>query len=758
MNDYTFQPSFCPASSSMSSPPLHSSATGSVSLVGTAVVSMAFGALSTAYIMKRYYSSSPDADGNKRSALSRRRRPSSDCSSNNSISDHGDEVAPLEKMQKRLSECYNIQAGRRSILLSEEDNSSISSPRRLHSSITRDSGIDSHYDSLTSGCSSDLNVRPHSPLQLQRSRSLETFDSKIGSKSSKIVTREESYISETEMQFKGEEGFGESILQNVKNLPDSLRLLRRTRAISALASRLMEARDEAECIEEVSRLLALMFDLDRVSFGMVTGTDNFLIKRVLITRNPEKGDLSTSSSFELEVMDSDFERPLEGTACGVVCKTLREHYAPRTNESPFDTHKALYEIGFKSTLTSPILVNGKKCAGAILIPRKEEDGFSKESRVLISDIACILGSNLYSKRLRKSTEQSNKLSRDILKSFVPPKVLEKIECYWNEPKKSDIRRRSIASSSYSSEGSNLDDEKPRLGSNAWYVANADWSEAKADKKLGRRSTVGAVNNGIQSKLQLLRNMNRQDDDSGNDDVGVIVQESGGGLDLSPTRALYAENAQNVCIVFTDIVGFSRISLDIAPIKVMDMLQNLFNRFDELCDLHGVMKLETIGDAYICATNLLEDGDDDDDDGEEDNNRAKSAAIRALAIAKDMVCEARNVSIPCPMGEGGMHDAWVGQNAADFETLEIRVGIHCGDVTCGVLGQKMPKFMTCGTAVNMAARMEQTSLPSMIRTTREFHDLVGDAETNWAKKEVIQLKNMGEMETYLLDPISYIHFE
>eukprot|EP00985_Skeletonema_marinoi_P023285 scaffold15419_cov206-Skeletonema_marinoi.AAC.2 len=725
----------------MSSPPINSSETSSASLVATALISMAFGVVSTVYIMKRR---SPDDVDCRKSTLSRRRRPSSDCSSNSNNSDNSDKVVPLEKMQKRLSAGY-IPAGRRSILLAPDgDNTSRSSPpRRLCSSITRDSGIDSHDDSSTSGGSA---ISPS-----QRSRSLETFDTSSSNKPIKNkVTREESYISETEIQFKGEDEFGESILQSVKNLPDSLRLLRRTRAISALASRLMEARDEAECFLETSRLLALMFDLDRISFGMVTGSDHFLIKRVLVTTNIENGELSPSS-FELEVMDSDFERPLDGTACGVACRTLREHYAPRTEESLFDTHKALYETGYKSTLTVPILVNGKKCAGAILIPRKEEDGFSKQSRVLISDIACILGSNLYSKRLRKATEESNKMSRQILNSFVPAKVLEKIECYWNEPKPIPRRKSEKSMTSYGSEESNLDDTALKLGSNAWYVANSDWSEAKVDNTtLSRKTSGGAVNNGIQSKLQLLRNMNRDDDDSGTDDVGVIVQTTG--IDLSPTRALYAENASNVCIVFTDIVGFSRISMDIKPIKVMDMLQNLFARFDELCDLHGVMKLETIGDAYICATNLLED-----DDGEEDNNSAKDAAIRALAIAKDMVCEARNVSIPSPIGVGGMHGAWVGQNAVDFETLEIRVGIHCGDVTCGVLGQKMPKFMACGTAVNMAARMEQTSLPSMIRTTRELHDLVGDAEQNWSAKEVIQLKNMGEMETYLLDPISCASF-
>jgi len=53
---------------------------------------------------------------------------------------------------------------------------------------------------------------------------------------------------------------------------------------------------------------------------------------------------------------------------------------------------------------------------------------------------------------------------------------------------------------------------------------------------------------------------------------------------------------------------------------------------------------------------------------------------------------------------------------------------------------------------MAARMEQTSLPSCIRVTKDFHDLVGDAQSGWMEKEVLPLKNMGDMETYLLNPI------
>lgn len=74
---------------------------------------------------------------------------------------------------------------------------------------------------------------------------------------------------------------------------------------------------------------------------------------------------------------------------------------------------------------------------------------------------------------------------------------------------------------------------------------------------------------------------------------------------------------------------------------------------------------------------------EDDDDDEDGDGLKDAAVRALAMAKDMVLEAINVQMPTT--ESGTHP----------EPLQIRVGIHVGDVTCGVLGQRLPKFTTCG---------------------------------------------------------------
>jgi len=225
-------------------------------------------------------------------------------------------------------------------------------------------------------------------------------------------------------------------------------------------------------------------------------------------------------------------------------------------------------------------------------------------------------------------------------------------------------------------------ENDDVRSNSWYVSKLTWDDFKeANGNNGR--------GGLPDNIDLIRDINQDDSNLGRFMVSTDQ------IQIAPcTKALYAESAKDVCIIFTDIVGFSRIAMDVKPIQVMDMLQSIFSRFDELCDVHDVLKLETIGDAYLCTTNLLEDGDSAD---------LKDAARRALEMAKDMVVEATKVRVPLP---GGGFSA---------ETLQIRVGMHVGDLHCGVVGQRLPKFTTCGTTVNMAARMEQTSMPGKVRS-------------------------------------------
>jgi class 3 adenylate cyclase len=546
-----------------------------------------------------------------------------------------------------------------------------------------------------------------------------------------VFTEEDSYISETERQFKGEEGF-ETVTELARDFPSSLHLLRRTRAISALAHRLMAAPDEAACIEEVTRLMVIIFGLNRVSFAMSTGSDHFLLKRVEVKRNEKdvSGAASaasmSSTTLDLDYLDSDYKRPYEGTAAGIVTKTLKEHYTPRTKDSHFATHKVFYKQGLNSVLATPILVNGNQCMGVILLSRKEEDAFPKPDRVLISDIATLLGANIYAKRLRKSSEEANKLSREMLHSFVPPKVLEKIEGFWdaNSEKYKQLKSSLNKGSSTGSPESSFAEKSSIEGgemvrSNSWFVANTDWSEVQIQEHLSKQKP------GVRNKLDMLKKLNRGESFAGDDNTGIIITEKGMDLESElnmTSKALYAENRHNVSIIFTDIVGFSKIAMGVTPIRVMNMLQNLFSRFDKLCDVHGVMKLETIGDAYLAATNLLEENASSKD-------VARDAAARALAMAKDMVREARNVRIP--FSRDAVHLPWTAHSFDEVETLEIRVGIHVGDITCGVLGQRLPKFTICGTTVNLAARKFQQTVAFLLAVAVSFINLSPPSQV-WSK--------------------------
>lgn len=134
------------------------------------------------------------------------------------------------------------------------------------------------------------------------------------------------------------------------------------------------------------------------------------------------------------------------------------------------------------------------------------------------------------------------------------------------------------------------------------------------------------------------------------------------------------------------------------------------------------------DAMLLGTGLI-GGDDDSPEPDKDNAR------RAFAIAQDMIRAARAVRPPRNR---------FGERA---DSLQIRVGIHCGDVTCGVLGKLQPRFQVFGSAVNMAARMEQSGAASQIHVSQDFYSVVDLPESVWSARRRVAVKNMGEVDTY-----------
>lgn len=59
-----------------------------------------------------------------------------------------------------------------------------------------------------------------------------------------------------------------------------------------------------------------------------------------------------------------------------------------------------------------------------------------------------------------------------------------------------------------------------------------------------------------------------------------------------------ERFENVTIFFSDIISYTEISSRLDPAKVSDLLDRLYTKFDRLCSVYNVFKVETIGDVSM----------------------------------------------------------------------------------------------------------------------------------------------------------------
>jgi hypothetical protein len=83
----------------------------------------------------------------------------------------------------------------------------------------------------------------------------------------------------------------------------------------------------------------------------------------------------------------------------------------------------------------------------------------------------------------------------------------------------------------------------------------------------------------------------------------------------------AEQRDGVSVMFIDIVGFTEIAEHTDPLSLVAMLESVFGVFETLCLDHGMLKIKTIGDAFMAVGGVLEDCDD----------AARRAADTALAM-------------------------------------------------------------------------------------------------------------------------------
>lgn len=178
----------------------------------------------------------------------------------------------------------------------------------------------------------------------------------------------------------------------------------------------------------------------------------------------------------------------------------------------------------------------------------------------------------------------------------------------------------------------------------------------------------------------------------------------------------AESYDEVTVLFADIDNFTAFSSRISPTEQVRLLNVLFCAFDALAEEFGLEKIKTIRDVYFVAGGVPEPKAD----------HAEAIAHMALGM----------------------------QGAADKfqedlgEPFKIRIGISSGSVVAGVVGSKKFTYDLWGDPVNLASRMQSSSLPGTIQVTPATYRRLKD-KFIFEDRGVSEIYGVGPMTTYWL---------
>jgi len=182
------------------------------------------------------------------------------------------------------------------------------------------------------------------------------------------------------------------------------------------------------------------------------------------------------------------------------------------------------------------------------------------------------------------------------------------------------------------------------------------------------------------------------------------------------EAPIADRFHDVTILFSDIVGFTRMSMRRSASDVVALLNAIFSAVDRLALEYGIEKIKTIGDAYMAVAGLPEPRDD------------HAQVIARLALAMREV-----------VGEVSQRHG---------ENLKIRIGVHTGNTVAGVIGIHKFAYDVWGDTVNTASAMESHGIPNEIQVSQaSFLRLSEDFLLE--PRGPIEIKGKGQMETFLL---------
>jgi class 3 adenylate cyclase/phosphoserine phosphatase len=192
----------------------------------------------------------------------------------------------------------------------------------------------------------------------------------------------------------------------------------------------------------------------------------------------------------------------------------------------------------------------------------------------------------------------------------------------------------------------------------------------------------------------------------------VLEEMENPFEIS-TKPKVIDDGVNVSILFCDIADFDEVVRS-QENSIIAMLDGIFKKFDDLCTIHGVQKIETVGKTYMAAAGLKKVDDT--------LLMRMHPTKRILNLAKDMMAHIQ-----------------------EHTSLDLKIGIHMGKPVMGVIGYHKPQFSLIGDVVNTTSRHCTTGKKGRIMVSQAAWETIefSDPLSGKYAKEIVQTEMKGK---------------
>lgn len=194
-------------------------------------------------------------------------------------------------------------------------------------------------------------------------------------------------------------------------------------------------------------------------------------------------------------------------------------------------------------------------------------------------------------------------------------------------------------------------------------------------------------------------------------------------ELKDTGASKAQDFDEVTVLFTDFVEFTKTTQKFTAKELVKELNVCFKAFDEIITRYDLEKIKTIGDAYMAASGL--------------NKPRKAGAVEATLAAIDM--------------QAFMVQRKKERQSNNLAFFEMRCGLNTGPVVAGIVGVKKFQFDIWGDTVNTASRMESTCEVGKVNVSiTTYESIKNHTDLSFTERGNIGVKGKGKLKMWYVD--------